>query len=435
MTIVGRIAGRAAATGDTPARTGRKTRILDRGSNSAVQGGSIEGVIESFHGVRAALAELLMASGADPTKTRDSARRLGLNRGLAWRVSRIIRSEDIRAAASDVPSRASMEKVILACRDRGAPEATVITARKAIEEFEAAVGRFSGDRKTLAMAMAGREDPTPSVELERSRRKLFEGACSVWGVQAQVRFVTVFLFPSHTNPERLDVGHATGYVDFRRLRSIPWPMSYEGVHQKEGQPVPFQKEPLDPEGSSEGELQIISQFCKPAQPKIQVVEGPTMKRFELAPGPVGNAGMTTCVFGTYLRELLSKRPSEDHDFAGFYVLLQTPVERVIFDIYVHEDVGFTDVPETFLLDRLTHSSEAREYGFERETLPLAEQAFRLGRGASGAVTPHIPWYPKLIEFMGERIGHAPDAFLGSRFQMTYPPIPTALHRRFPLPSS
>jgi hypothetical protein len=37
-----------------------------------------------------------------------------------------------------------------------------------------------------------------------------------------------------------------------------------------------------------------------------------------------------------------------------------------------------------------------------------------------------------VNFVTEKIGHAPEEFNGSRFEMTYPPIPTALVRRFPL---
>ncbi len=400
---------------------------------SANGGASVDQVMQSFHSVRAALADLLNASGADPNKTRESARHLGLNRGLVWRVSRIIRSEDLPTAAGDVPGKASMDKFIEACRGRGASEGAARTAQDAIDRFEDAVGRCFGDRKTLAMLMASNDGVTAGAEQERARRKLFEGACSVWGVQAQVRFVTVFVFPSRSNPDWIDVGHTTGYVGFRRLRSIPWPLSYEGVHQKHGELITFEKEPLDPEAAKPGRLQIISRFCDPPDPVIDVVPGRNMRRFELAAGPVGNQGLTTCVFGTYLHRLFPRTVNDEHENVGFYVLLETPVERVMFDMFVHRDLHAKWPPETYLLDRMTHPHEPREHGFEREVLPLTEKPFTLGPGASGAVTPHISWYPRLLEFIGERIGHSPDEFIGSRFQMAHPPIPTSLHRRFPLP--
>jgi hypothetical protein len=393
---------------------------------------SLEAVITAFNDLRACLADLLIVVQADPTKTRESARLLGLNRGLVWRLTRMVRSNDFAATVSDVPARASMSRFITACRERGAPEVKLLATAEALDEFERAVGRCSGDRKTLSMLMANRRGNLESSEQEKARRKMFDGGCAVWGVQAQVRFVSVFLFPAADDRSRIDVGHVTGYVGFRRLRAIPWPMSYEAVRSAGGRAVSFEKRPLDPAGSTEGRAQLLAQFSEPGVPEINVVTNGDMKRFELAAGPVGNAGVATCVFGTYLRHLYPRVESADHRYASFTVLLETPVERVIFDMFVHRDIALDALPTAHLCEKLTHPHAPSDAEMDTRSLPLAESPFALGQGASGALTPHIAWYPRLVNFVAEKIGHAPEEFNGSRFEMTYPPIPTALVRRFPL---
>ncbi len=404
-------------------------------SVSAPDSATIEQVINAFHQVRASLAESINEAGADPSKTRESARHLDLNRGLMWRISRIIRCDDLAAAASDVPGRSSIGKVIEACRMRGASEETLDGLAQAVAAYEAAVGLCSGDKKTLAMLVASRGAASSSIELDRSRRKFFEGSCAVWGVQAQIRFVTAMVFPSDSDSSMLDVTHATGYLGFRRLRSVSWPLSYEGVHEKHGEAIRFEKEPLDPEGSSEGELQIISQFCNPPRPEIEVVTSRKMRRFELAAGPVGNAGATDIVFGTYLKRLFPNQVTEEHNYVGFYVLLETPVELLIFDLYAHESLREEFKVETYLLDRMTHAHEPKEFDFDAEILPAPERAMALTPGSSGSVTAHIPWYPRLIELMCARSGRRAEEFLGSRYQIAFPPIGTSIHRRFPLPDA
>lgn len=393
-------------------------------------GETFEDVVSAFHLARAEVAALFALLGVDPTKTRETARVLGINRGLAWRISRMIREADPAAAASDVPGSMSMSKLFAACRDRGVPESSIKTTAAALSKFETALSACTGDRKTLAMLMANLADPRDRTEAEKARRTLFEGACGVWGVQAQTRFVTVFLFPSREDPTMLDAGHVTGYVGFRRLSSKPWPLSYEAVHKATGDAARFVKEPLDPTGSSEGQLQLIKQFCSPATPEINVVESAGYKRFELAAGPVGNQGLTTCVFGTLLRRLYP-RYSATPDTAGFMVILTTPVERVLFDFFVHKDLT-PSPPRTHLLDRLSHLYGNIESEFDRQSLPLAEQARQLPRGAAGAMCHYIPWYPKLIEVVSERIGHDVADFTGSRFELNYPPISTTLSRRIDL---
>lgn len=74
------------------------------------------------------------------------------------------------------------------------------------------------------------------------------------------------------------------------------------------------------------------------------MESGSYKRFELAAGPVGNEGLTTCVLCTHLR-LIYSRYSDTPDTAGFMVLLTTPVERVMFDMYVHRLMNIETPPQ------------------------------------------------------------------------------------------
>lgn len=393
--------------------------------------GRLEDVITAFHEARAEVAALFSAAGLDPTKTRESARELGINRGLGWRLTRMVRESDPSVAASDVPGVQSMARFFEACRQRGASETAIGSAIAALDRFEAALSSCSGDRKTLAMLMANRRDTAGRTETEKVRRTLFDGACGVWGVQAQTRFVTVFVFPSPGNPRMLDAGHVTGFVGFRRLSNKPWPLSYEAVHRSTGDVAPFIKEPLDPVGSDEGRLQLMKQYCSPPDLDVRVVMGGDYKRFELAAGPVGNEGLTTCVFGTRLRGLYP-RYSATPDTAGFMVLMSTPVERVMFDMFVHRDLGVTVPPRAQLLDRLGFPHSNDESQFERQSLPMPETADLLPDGLAGTLCPYIPWYSKLVEDVAGRLGCSADDFIGSRFEMRYPPISTTLSRRFDL---
>lgn len=392
---------------------------------------TLEDVIAAFHRARSEVANLLAHAGLDPNKTRESARELGLNRGLTWRITRMVRESDPTVVASEVPGAASMARFFEACRLRGAPDDAIATAVAALEHFETAVSECSGDRKTLAMLLANHSNARGASEAEKARRKMFEGGGSVWGVQAQIRFVSVFVYPSETDPLKLDAGHVTGYVGFRRLSSRPWPMTYEAVFSNEGEARKINKEPLDPEGFTEGQLQLMKRYCSPASPEIQIVQSGGFKRFELAAGPVGNEGLTTCVFGTRLREI-QDRYSAVHAPGSFSVIINTPIERVIFDLFLHRDLQITTPAHTQLIDRLTYLHGHVEAEFERQSLPLTETPMLLPPGLHGTLSAHIPWYSTLVDDVTTRIGHPIDHFIGSRFEMTYPPLSTMIRRSFPL---
>lgn len=396
---------------------------------SIEHGATLESVISAFHRARAEVAALFSSAGLDPTKTRESARELGINRGLTWRLTRMVRESDPALVASDVPGAQSMTKFFDACRKRGAPETVIDSATTALDRFETALRACTGDRKTLAMLMANRGENNVRSETEKARRKLFEGACGVWGVQTQTRFVTVFVFPSPDDPDMLDAGHVSGFVGCRRLSPRPWPLYYEALHKSTGEVARFTKTPLDPSGTSEGERQLLKPFCSPTVPEINVVEGGGYKRFELASGPIGNEGLTTCVFGTHLRKIYP-RYSDPADTAGFLVLLTTPAERVMFDIYVHKDLNISDPPRVQLLDRLMFPHANNEAEFDRQSLPISEPVELLPGGIAGTLCPYIPWYSNLIRDVTGRIGHSIEDFVGSRFQMNFPPVSTTLSRRF-----
>lgn len=390
-------------------------------------------LMDSFYRVRAAVHDLLSSVGADPNRTRESSRHLGLSRQLTWRLSRVVCSTEPEAILSEIPGPQGMSKFIAACRDLGAPEESLNALVDAAETFEETIKAVSGNRKSLAALMANQGDQLGSGSHERERRKLFEGGSAVWGVHAATRFVSVFLFPASDDPSMLDVAHVTGYLGFRRLRSIPWPMSFEEVRDREGVHIPFHKEPLDlHNGADEGQLQLIDRFCNPPSPSISVSTLGNVKRFELSPGPVGNAGAADVVFGTYLRHLYPRQRTEDNANANFILMLVTPVERVIFDMFLHKDIEFSGQPSAHVCDKLTHPFAPADDEVARLALPLSETPQALGPGATGALTPHIPWYPRLVRFVSERINRAPEEFVGSRLEMSYPPMPTSIVRGFPL---
>lgn len=389
---------------------------------------SMEEVLDAFSSLRACVLDLMDAAKLDPTKTREMARELGVNRGLAWRLSRMVRAEDSAGVAHDVPGRQSMSRFAEICTEKGADRRLADRLVEAASAYEKTVASCTGGRKTLGMLLANRGEDSTQQDRERARRTLFEGACSVWGVQAQVRFVTVFLFPSPENPAVLDAAHVTGYVGFRRLSERPWPLSYEAVHDASGRAQPLVKIPLDPSGSKEGQLQLVREFCDPRSPEIEVQVQGDYKCFNLAAGPVGNAGLTTCVFGSYLRSLYETAPAQP-DTAGFMVLLQTPVERVMFDYFVHRDIPTDGRTITHLLDRLTFPHQNRESDFDRQSMAITEEPRPLPAGTNGALTANIPWYPRLLDFVSRRVGMPVEDFNGSRFEMAYPPISTTLSRR------
>jgi len=113
--------------------------------------------------------------------------------------------------------------------------------------------------------------------------------------------------------------------------------------------------------------------------------------------------------------------------------MDTPVERVMFDTFVHKSLEIAAAPQVILVDRLTRPHGYNDDEILSEALPIDAAIRKLGPGSAGAVTPHLPWYPRMVDRICARMGFKSDEFVAYRMEMVYPPIPTALVARFELP--
>lgn len=382
--------------------------------------------------LRQAFSNLLVAAGADPTKTRASARHLDLNRGLVWRVSRVIYAGDIAESATQIPGRTGFSRLIQQTRDKGAPEATINETVEAYEAYEAVTKQYAGDRRTLSAVLAHCASEDSTAQLEETRRQMYTSGSAIWGVQAQVRLRTIWILPNPDNPDMLDTVSVTGYVGFRRFRPIAWPMAYEAVVREDGKRVLPPAEPIASAEGDSSELPLLREFCAPDELRIQLVVEDQWKRFELVAGPLGNREIVDCVVGFIGRKNYTIHRSDQHQHGSFILNIDTPAERVLFDLFVHESLGFDLPPEVALLDQLTRHHSYIPEDIAAESLPLTLGARSLGAGTDSCHTPHVPWYEKMLNYVHERIPGDAESFVGHRFEMSYPPFPTGLLMRFPL---
>lgn len=382
--------------------------------------------------VRTAFSDLLTSAGADPTKTRASARQLDLNRGLVWRVSRVIYANDIAESASQIPGRTGFSRLITRSRENGASDEVINQATQAYEAYEAITKKYAGDRRTLSAVLANCASPDSTAQLEETRRQMFTSGSAIWGVQAQVRLRTIWIVPNQQDDRMLDVVSVTGYVGFRRLRPIAWPMAYEAVVREDGSRVLPPVAPIAQAAGDSSELPLLREFCAPDELRIQLVVDDQLKRFELVPGPLGNREIVDCVIGFIGRQNYPIHRGPDHQHGSFILNTDTPVERVLFDLFVHESLGFDLPPQVALLDQLTRHHAYIPADIAGESLPLTIAARSLGAGSDSCVTPHIPWYVKMLDYVHERLPSDGESFVGHRFEMSYPPFPSGLLMRFPL---
>ncbi len=395
--------------------------------------GSPDTILKVLHMVREALIELVASTGADPTKTRDTARRLDLSINLVWPVSRFINADDILTASSEVLDRIKFEKICDACEAKGAPPDLVQQARLAIERFEEVVARSTGDRQSFSLMLTGLGYKDVTQRQESIRKMAFLSNSSLWGVQSRLSFKTVILLPNVEDPTMMDAIRIFGMVDFRRLRSMSWPLYRMHSYNDDGTIQNEDCVPLEPLVDGMNSIPFVKEFCSSPLPNLFPIKRDSVLCFDLAEGPIGNAGLLTCVIADRLvkGQPIYRVPGKHEFVSGLFDVI-TPLEQMLFDVYAHQDLKFFVPPQCTLLDRMTTPSGFNPRDLLVRYLPLSNQVLSLGKGLTGVATGHYPRYAQLLDYIFDRAGIDSNKFHGFRLSLRYPQITTAVHLKWKL---
>ena len=372
---------------------------------------------------------MLHSAGVDPFKTRATARQLELSRGLIWRVSTLISSTDMAVVIQKIPTVESVETLCRACGKRGASTESIERTRAVMQKLEDTVKLFSGDRKSLAMILSSTATENITDQQEPARKLAYQANSTIWGTQAQVQLQSYFIAPSGNDGNgTIDCATVSGMVGIRRLRSVSWPLHVTSMRYDEGEAIECVYEPIYRESTAPEGPPTMVEYCSSPLPEIRKIPLDTGTVYELVEGQIGNPGLTTIIFGTIFRGNQSQYHSEHDEVLNLVTNMHTPVERIVMDLFIHCDLEFLLPPHVMLIDRMVHPHSTRISieEAERKRMPISSEPRELDLGPASCLTSQMPWYPKLLRDVYERVGWSPNDFRGYRLEMTYPPNPTVL---------
>src|SRR6185295_19620626 len=126
----------------------------------------------------------------------------------------------------------------------------------------------------------------------------------------------------------------------RRLRpDVPWTVATVRRYSDDGSPqAPWHVEPMDVSNQPDAAPLLHEHSSDPA-PVLRVAErSPSLTRYEIVEGPVGNTTACTCVNGLIYRDSAPAFRTEHDQYGEHLAVLNTPAELALHDLYVHRDV-------------------------------------------------------------------------------------------------
>lgn len=376
--------------------------------------------------LRGALAEVLQSVGSDPKAPQSIQSGLGLNKNLAWKVSRIIQAEDSAEALELMPGSSGIRILLASLGKSGVEPQLESRVREAIDAYERLIRVHSGDRTTLEMLGSVLTKTGRQERDEQHRKLLFQGASYVWGAQARVSSKIGFVIPGN-EPGMLEFASVNGFVDFRRLRSdVMWEMARRNASNDDGSAMASSaSEAIDADPDSPDGPPLMRDFCSKPLPTLRRVDLGKTISFQLAEGPVGNTGALTCFVGAVQRGIPYVR-TPINEWGNHQARCEVPTEVMVVDLFFHHRFGFAIPPEVALFSDVGPPAP-------QQRLPLQESLQDLGRSAVPPPTPEVPRYRELLERVVGRFGRELRDFHGFRMKIAYPAYPTSLSMRYRLP--
>lgn len=394
--------------------------------------GLVEDGRRTLQEVRRSLIELYASIGVDPAQPQVAAKRLGLNRNLTWKLSRVITASDPFASLNHLPGQQGLELAARAFRDAGAPAAALESVDAAVRGFMGTVTAHADDREQFELTLESMGLFEREMGMESGRELAWRGNSMIWGVQARTRLGLTVIGPNPENPAALDFVQAAGLIGFRRLRpQARWRLlrlrtnDDRGGALLPGMPEPINDAP-DPQVSW-----LMRDLCSPNMPALEVEQSPFGREVILPGGPVGNQSAFDTYFGYVARGLpMYKTPT--NEVGSSAASLTIPLEMLIMDLLVHRSLPIPRTPE-FLVYGFPHGGpEDPSAQTTRNQLPVNARPVELAGMPPAVATPRVPQYPALLQKIWSKMKWDPGEFWGVRVTVAFPPFSSLAVLKWPL---
>ncbi len=231
----------------------------------------------------------------------------------------------------------------------------------------------------------------------------------------------------------LDVAFIAGWQGVRRLRPIDrWPAFQLYFRRDDGSQIGDEAASLPILPDRKPGDWMLDDFCSGAVPEIHAKDTTDGVCYEFGRGPVGRTGDFGCFYGNRRTKAVARHATETDRLGMFHVGVTIPAAVLLFDLFVHRDLSEALSPEVLVQGRLQTHYEHEDHAVIR--LPISTRVHNLGRDPAVS-TPLVKNYDGLIGAAMAGGGWNPADFHCLRLVLEYPPMPSTVTMRYPLPDT
>lgn len=347
------------------------------------------------------------------------AKELGVDKVLASRILKAIRSPDAMSVVHRVPGPEPMRRLLKASSKLGVNADDLLSANGAVDRFESLIQSEIGDRSALeAILSAWVPEARRDFELRR-KQAAFRAMSQLKGAQADVYAEAAIFYPSADN-EHIDVVWIKAVIGLHRLRPgvrVKF-TSHRRIEESGGRKT-YTLSGERVEGIASATL---SQYCSSPTPELDVHHAGELMHYLLKEDSFGastSVDLVTCEVNRaeiprYIPDARKRKAWASSD-------INIPSRRMHFDVFVHQDLYNRSAPELKIYDTaINGQADINDPARDMDQLDLLESIESLGTGLSRFGSSHVPRYRKMLEEVCTALNFDAGLLRGYRCIADYP---------------
>lgn len=365
------------------------------------------------------LGRVLDAIPDTPQGPQALARHINVDKVLASRLLRAVRSPDEMAALHRFPGPEPLRRVLRGASKVGVDAALIASAEDAVDRFACLIRDDLGDRGALdAIVSAWVPEARREFEL-RSKQTAFKAMSQLKGARADAILATAIIHPA-ADDGRLDLVWLSGVSGLQRLRpGAAVKLATRRMIPEDSDRRPFALDGKPVDGLHES---VLDEFSGNPSPHIDTHHAGEVVHYTLGPAEFGPRHAQDIVIAEVNRsEMPSSIPKDQDRRAFFFAETSIPAKVLQFDAIVHRDVYPGSDPRLRIYDTASEGvADVNDHGRDMDQLDVLESIEPLGATVGRIGSSSIPRYGSLIRHVFDRVQWDRDAFRIFRCRIDYP---------------
>lgn len=347
------------------------------------------------------------------------AGQLGVDKVLASRLLKALRSPDAMAVVHRSPGPEPLRRVLSASAKLGVPADLLADAHAAVDRFEALIQTDIGDRSALeAILSVWVPEARRDFELRR-KQAAYRAMSQLKGVEAGV-YAEAAIFWPNADGRHIDIVWVKAVSGLRRLRPGA-PVHFTSQRRVEGvqgrRPSNLAGEPVD---SVHGA--VVAGFSTDPVPRLKtqiVGEATHYLLDEPGFGSASAVNLVTCEVNRSEVPRFVPRSRNRRAWASSDINLPTRTSQ--FDLLIHDDLFPGESPELRVYDTtIRGQADVNDPTRDIDQFDLLETIESLGRGTRRFGSPAVPQYRTLLAHVCDTLGFDAERLRGYRVLSEFP---------------